>query len=101
LLATGEGFFNRWPPQFTLGGWLAVLFIGVSSGVGYYLWLWALKYAAPTQVTLFLALSPITATALGALLLAEPISLLFVAGLGCVGAGLWLAHAQGNATRSP
>lgn len=99
LLAAGEGFFHTWPPHFTPGGWLAVAFIGVSSGVGYYLWLWALHHAPPTQVTIFLALSPLTATALGALLLAEPISLFFIAGLGCVGAGLWLAlTSRTNAT---
>lgn len=96
LLATTEGFFSTWPPHFTTGGWLAVVFIGVSSGIGYYLWLWALTHAAPTQVTIFLSLSPLTATALGALLLAEPISLFFIAGLGCVGAGLWLALTTAN-----
>lgn len=95
LLAVGEGFYRTWPPHFTVGGWLAVGFIGASSGVGYYLWLWALHHAPPTQVTIFLALSPLTATALGALLLAEPISFLFLVGLGCVGAGLWLALTAG------
>ena len=91
LLATGEGFFNA-PPQFTRNGWLAVLFIGLSSGVGYYLWLWALGRTTPTRVTVFLGLSPITATALGALLLGEPVSLMLAAGLGCVVLGLWIAH---------
>jgi len=56
LLATGEGFFDA-PPQFTRNGWLAVLFIGLSSGVGYYLWLWALGRTTPTRVTVFLGLS--------------------------------------------
>ena len=91
LLATGEGFFAA-PPQFTRNGWLAVLFIGVSSGVGYYLWLWALGRTTPTRVTVFLGLSPIIATALGALLLGEPVSLMLAAGLGCVVLGLWIAH---------
>jgi drug/metabolite transporter (DMT)-like permease len=97
-LAAWEGFFGSMP-HFTPGGWLAVLFIGVSSGVGYYLWLWALKHATPTKVTVFLALSPITATALGALLLSERISLLFILGLCCVALGLWLAHWPGRPGR--
>jgi drug/metabolite transporter (DMT)-like permease len=78
--------------HFTNAGWLAVFFIGGSSAIGYYLWLWALGHASPTEVTVFLSLSPITSAALGALLLAEPISMLFIAGLICVILGLWLAH---------
>jgi len=78
--------------HFTLVGWLAVFFIGASSAIGYYMWLWALGHSSPTRVTVFLSLSPITSAALGSLLLAEPISALFIAGLICVTLGLWLAH---------
>jgi drug/metabolite transporter (DMT)-like permease len=91
--AAGEGFFNGFP-QFTTGGWLAVGFIGISSGIGYYLWLWALNQTTPTNVTVFLALSPVTATVLGVLFLAERISTMFLCGLICVALGLWLAHRQ-------
>ncbi len=94
--AAGEGFFSA-TPQFTTGGWLAVAFIGVSSGVGYYLWLWALNHTTPTKVTVFLALSPITATFLGALFLGETVTVASLAGLVCVALGLWLAHWQGYA----
>jgi drug/metabolite transporter (DMT)-like permease len=52
------------------------------------LWLWALKNIAATRVTLFLALSPITAAALGVALLGEPVTVLMVAGVACVAAGL-------------
>jgi drug/metabolite transporter (DMT)-like permease len=90
-LAAGEGFFAEWP-SLTRGGWAAVAFIGVSSGVGYFLWLWALGNAPATEVTVFLSLSPFTAAALGALLLAERVSVPIALGLGCVGLGLWLAH---------
>jgi drug/metabolite transporter (DMT)-like permease len=91
ILAAGEGFFAS-PPRFTPGGWLAIVFIGLSSGVGYYLWLWALGHAPATQVTVFLALSPITAAGLGALFLGEAISGVSAVGLACVALGLWLAH---------
>jgi len=91
--AAGEGFFGSLP-RLTAGGWLAVVFIGISSGIGYYLWLWALAHATPTRVTVFLSLSPVTATGLGALLLAERISPISVLGLGCVALGLRLAHRQ-------
>jgi drug/metabolite transporter (DMT)-like permease len=91
LLAAREGFFAS-PPALTSGGWLAVVFIGLGSGGGYYLWLWALNHGTPTQVTMFLALSPITATLLGAWLLGEPVSRLLAVGLASVVAGLALAY---------
>ncbi len=94
LPAAGEGFFATLP-AFTLAGWLAVLFIGLASSLGYYTWLLALKHASPTRVAMFLALGPVTATALGAVLLDEPVSPLFLAGLAAVVGGLWLAHRPG------
>jgi drug/metabolite transporter (DMT)-like permease len=95
VLSAGEGFFGSLP-HFTAGGWLAVVFIGISSGIGYYLWLWALNHTTPTKVTVFLALSPITAAGLGALLLGERISMMLFLGLACVVLGLWIAHLQGH-----
>jgi len=91
LLAAGEGFFSSLP-HFTIGGWLAVLFIGVNSGIGYYLWLWALNHTTPTKVTVFLSLSPMTAAALGGVFLAEEISALFLLGLALVTLGLWVTQ---------
>jgi drug/metabolite transporter (DMT)-like permease len=98
VLAGGEGFFGA-PPRFTAGGWLAVVYIGLGSGVGYYLWLWALGHATPTEVTVFLALSPVTATLLGVALLGESASAMTLLGLACVALGLWLAH-SGAAERA-
>ena len=43
-------------------------------------------------MTVFLALSPVTATVLGATLLGERISAPALLGLACVALGLWLAH---------
>lgn len=100
LLAAGEGFFDA-APRFSAGGWLAVIFIGVSSGIFYFLWLWALERTTATRVTVFLALSPITAAALGALLLGEKVTLLLAAGLGCVALGLLLAHRPAPGPAAP
>jgi drug/metabolite transporter (DMT)-like permease len=91
VAAAWEGFFQAWP-RFTPTGWLAVLFIGMSSGIGYYLWLWALGRSSATRVTVFLALSPVTAAGLGAWLLSERLSLVWLLALASVGLGLWLAH---------
>jgi drug/metabolite transporter (DMT)-like permease len=90
VLAAGEGFFAA-PPAFTMKGWLAILFIGASSGIGYFLWLWALRHTAATNVTIFLALSPITAALLGALLLGEALSAAALGGLVAVLLGLVVA----------
>ncbi|MFZ5827843.1 MAG: DMT family transporter, partial [Bacillota bacterium] len=91
LLAAGEGFFGALP-RLSPGGWWAVGFIGVSSGIGYYLWLWALSHTTPTNATVYLALSPATAAGLGALLLGEHTSPTFLIGLAGSGLGLWLAR---------
>ena len=66
--------------------------IGVGSGAGYYLWLWALGHASPTRVTVFLALSPLTAALLGTLWLGETITAWLIGGLVAVVLGLWIAH---------
>jgi len=82
------------PAQLSLHAWAAIVFIGLSSGGGYVLWLWALKNIAATRVTVFLALSPITAAALGVALLGEPVTVQMVAGVVCVAAGLWVAGGE-------
>lgn len=98
-LAAGEGFFTA-PPDFTAAGWMAVAFIGLGSGGGYYLWLWALQHAPPTPVTAFLALSPVTAATLGAWLLGEAVTPLAALGLAAVAAGLALAHLDSERGRT-
>lgn len=85
---------EHWPGRlagFSATAWGAIAFVGVSSGIGYFLWLYALKHEAPTRVTVFLALNPPTAALLGWLLLGEPVHPLVYAALVLVAAGLWLA----------
>ena len=85
---------EHWPARlagFSATAWGAIAFVGVSSGIGYFLWLYALKHEAPTRVTVFLALNPPTAALLGWLLLGEPVHPLVYAALVLVAAGLWLA----------
>lgn len=90
LLALPEGLLTTWQGYSPLG-WTVVVFIGISSGIGYFGWLWALRHASPTRVTVFLGLSPVTAALLGALLLDEVLTLPLLAGLLLLLAGLWLA----------
>ena len=71
--------------------WAGVLFIGLSSGAGYVLWLSALRHAAPTEATLLMGLSPIVAAALGWLWLHEPMGAAGLAGIALVLGGIALA----------
>lgn len=82
------------PPQLALGAWAAIVFIGLSSGTFYVVWLWALKTIPASRVTVFLALSPLTAIVLGVALLGEPVTAGMVAGVACVAAGLWVANSE-------
>ncbi|MCP4298173.1 MAG: DMT family transporter [Proteobacteria bacterium] len=93
--AAGEGLLAGFQ-GFTLPGWLAVCFIGTSSGLGYYLWLWALKNSTPTKVTVFLSLNPITASILGALFLNEEITLSLIMGTICVIFGLAISQLKNS-----
>ena len=52
-------------------------------------------------MTVFLALSPVTAAGLGALLLGEAISAEALLGLACVALGLALAHWRERAVEPP
>jgi drug/metabolite transporter (DMT)-like permease len=90
VAALGE----QWParvPALSATAWGVVLFIGVSSAVGYFWWLHALKHESPTRVTVFLALNPVTATVLGVLLLGEPLHAGLLLALAAIAIGLWLA----------
>ena len=90
VLALVEG----WPARLaalSLQAWGVAAFIGLSSGVGYFLWLYALKHESPARVTVFLALNPITAAVLGALLLGEPLAAPVLGAIALIACGLALA----------
>ena len=91
-IAASQGLFTT-APSFTAGGWMAVAFLGVLGGAfGFALWIWALQRSTPSQVAVFIGLNPVTATLLGAQLLNEPITLLFIIGMACVLGGIVLAN---------
>jgi drug/metabolite transporter (DMT)-like permease len=75
----------------TSAHWAVVIAVGLSSGIAYWLWLWALKHAAPTKATAFLALSPVTAALIGTFALGEPAGWGLLLGVACILIGLALA----------
>jgi drug/metabolite transporter (DMT)-like permease len=101
VAALGEA----WPARvgtFGPAAWAAVVFIGVSSGIGYFWWLYALKHESPTRVTVFLALNPVTAALLGWALLGERLPTQMVMAVLLIAAGLWLAtRAPASGKRQP
>ena len=93
---------EAWPTRLGLVsavGWGAVLFVGLSSAVGYIWWLFALKHLPATRVTVFLALNPVTAAILGQVLLGEPMDRWTVMAIALIALGLWLATAMGSRGR--
>ena len=95
LVAWPEHWVQR-IPTFSSTAWAATIFVGVSSGIGYFAWLYALKHESPTRVTVFLALNPPTAALMGRVILGEPVQAGVAGGLLLVAAGLWLATQTGN-----
>ncbi len=87
LVAAGEGFFDGLP-QVDAAGWAAILFLGLSCAVGFLWWLFALRHAPPTRVTMCLGLSPVTAALLGTAALGEPLTMGTLGGLTLVVGGL-------------
>ncbi|TCT01116.1 DMT family transporter [Paralcaligenes ureilyticus] len=57
-LLTGQ---TLWPSNLNIIDWLNIVFMGFASGLGYYLWLWALGRIDASRVVAFQALGPITA----------------------------------------
>ncbi len=90
MLGAGEGLFATWP-SFNGVQWSAIAFIGVSSGIGFFLWVFALGGASPSIVTMFLSLSPIVAALGGSAMLGEQLRASGVMGLGLVIGGLVVA----------
>lgn len=100
VIALGEG----WPAR--IGGlgasaWAVVLFIGFSSAIGFFWWLFALKHESPTRVTVFLALNPVTAAVLGWSLLDEPLAPILLLALALIALGLWAATGRPTGKKAP
>ena len=93
-----------WPAQargLSPTAWAVMAFIGVSSGIGYFCWLYALKHESPTRVTVFLALNPVTAALLAWALLREPLAPQMLAAVALIALGLWLATRAESGRRQP
>ena len=85
---------------FTLSQWAAALYLAAGGGaLAFFLWVWALQHASPTQVANTMTINPIVAGFLAASLLGEPLTFNLVIGLIAVFVGIWLATTERAAPR--
>ena len=75
--------------------WITIVYLGaIGSALSFFLWVSALERTTPTRVASTLTLNPVTASALAAVLLGEPIGLSLVVGIAAVLAGIWIASTE-------
>jgi drug/metabolite transporter (DMT)-like permease len=75
--------------------WVAGIYLGVAGGaLAFILWVLALQRATPTRVANTMAVNPIAAGLLAAVLVNEPITLNLIAGLIAVFLGIWIATTE-------
>lgn len=94
---TGQPFV----PRLTSIQWGNVGFIGLSSGVGYFLWLWALARTDASRVVAFQALGPVTAAAIELILARRLPSWGLVLSIVLVSVGLLLALREKSRGAAP
>ena len=79
-----------------------LVFLGVFGGVlAFFLWTFALTRLTPTQVAVYINLSPLVAAVLGAALLAERLTIIFTVGFGAVLLGVLLVNWPGRTATAP
>jgi drug/metabolite transporter (DMT)-like permease len=72
--------------------WGAAFYLGAfGAALTFYLWAFALERTTPTRVAISVTVNPITASAVGALLLHEPLGWNLALGIVTVFAGIWIA----------
>jgi len=77
--------------------WLAASYLGAfGAALTFYLWAFALERTTPTRVAISVTVNPVTASVVGAWLLAEPLRWNLAAGIVAVFAGIWIATTTGE-----
>ncbi|MBI1775891.1 MAG: DMT family transporter [Proteobacteria bacterium] len=83
--------------EYGMPQWLALLYLGaIASSLSFFLWVSALERTTPTRVASTLTLNPVTASALAAFILGEPIGLNLIIGMAAVLTGIWIASTDGG-----
>jgi drug/metabolite transporter (DMT)-like permease len=81
--------------------WAGGVYLGIAGGaLAFVLWVMALQHASPTRVANTMAVNPLAAALLAAVLVHEPITWNLAVGLLAVLAGIWVATTAGHPARS-
>jgi drug/metabolite transporter (DMT)-like permease len=87
---------------FAASQWGAAAYLGVfGAALTFYLWAFALERTTPTRVAISVCVNPITASAVGAALLHEPLHWNLIAGIVAVFAGIWIAMTERRRRAQP
>jgi drug/metabolite transporter (DMT)-like permease len=80
---------------FSAPQWIAGIYLGIGGGaLAFILWVLALQRATPTRVANTMTVNPLAAALLATQLVAEPITLNLIAGVGAVFVGIWIATTE-------
>lgn len=91
LVSMGRGSFEP-ASRFGPGQWAALGFLGAFGGaLTFFLWAFALQRTTPTRVAISIAVNPIAAALVGALLVGETLRWNLCIGIGAVISGIWIA----------
>jgi drug/metabolite transporter (DMT)-like permease len=91
---------SGWGALRTMGSsqWAAASFLGVVPGaIGFFLWVYAVQRTTPTRAAATITVSPISAGALAALLVAEPFGVGLAICAIAVAVGIWIASTETQA----
>jgi drug/metabolite transporter (DMT)-like permease len=91
VIALSRGGFNG-AAAFGPAQWIAVSYLAIFGGAAaFWLWIFALQHATPTRVASTIAVHPISASIVAAILIGEPIGLNLGVGVVAVLAGIFIA----------
>ena len=78
-----------------VSGWLAICYLAlIATALGQQAWLYGVKVVGPSRAGVFVNLIPVSALALSALILTEPLGPREIMGIGLILAGVWLVNYQ-------
>jgi drug/metabolite transporter (DMT)-like permease len=84
------------------GQWTAIVYLAAfGTPVALYLWVFALRHATPTRVASTMAMHPVSAAILAAIIIGEPIGLNLLVGVIAILGGIFIAASEPRAAQSP
>ena len=81
--------------------WFAVTYIALfATPAALWLWIFALRHASPTRVASTMAMHPVSASILAAIVIGEPLGANLAVGVIAVLAGIWIATSEPRAAQT-